>query len=136
MPLPWEPPMPEGLPPRGRQQMGAAVLPGAGLFYGAAPIVVRTKGDLSQALRQHERRVVIKNPNLARPFEYLLWVREVRWLWFGTLALGLLYWALYLNYGVNLRGTWDVSRSGSMEIILTPAAPTAPKSPPPPSGEE
>jgi hypothetical protein len=82
---------------------------------------VTTREELTKALRERRAQVVIGDKKLARPFERLLWARELRWWYFGTLIAGLLTYAISQQYGVKF--DWKVKRTPEFEIILTPTRP-------------
>jgi hypothetical protein len=120
-------------------QMGKVEFHITSTLYADA-ITVTTREELARALRQHERPVVIRNEKLARPFERLRWAQELPLWVFVGLLVGLLYWAVWLSYGVNIKGHFEINRtwlpSGDFEITLTPTSPTAPRSSPPSATEE
>jgi hypothetical protein len=88
---------------------------------------VQTKQELKRALYKRTSQIVIGDKKLARPFELLLWARELRWWYFGTLLAALCAYAISQGYGVRLRGEneWGLKRIGG-EITLTPTRPRAP----------
>jgi hypothetical protein len=92
---------------------------------------VTTKEELTRALREGTAPIVIKNEKLARLFEWLLWARELRWWYFGTLVALLIAYAISQQYSVKL-GLWGIGRQGG-EIVLNPQKPS---SPPSSTGEE
>jgi hypothetical protein len=88
---------------------------------------VTTREELEKALRERTQ-VIIADKKLARPFEWLLWARELRW-WLA--AFGIAY-AISQQYKIEFRHTeWRADRINQDEIIITPTT-----KPPPSRGLE
>jgi hypothetical protein len=92
------------------------------------PVRVFLRSQLTAALRQHARPIVIEDQELARPFTRLLRARQLR-LW----ALGEFY-AIGRSYGANIEAHWYIARyvlpGNVQKVILKPKqfgfnAPTA-----------
>jgi hypothetical protein len=103
-------------------------------------IHVTTKDELAKALHERKSPIIIGDKKLARPFEWLLWSKELRswakeaWWWFLVIYLmGAISQAMLKGHRVELRGGWDIGRHVNGEIILTPQRPP---SPPSATGEE
>jgi hypothetical protein len=69
---------------------------------------------------------VIIRDRLARPFEWLLWARELRWWFLGALVAWIVMHLVSQGYGVNLKVGWDIGRGASGEIVLIPTTPRPP----------
>jgi hypothetical protein len=107
---------------------------------GKPSLRVFTREELERALRERTSPVIIiADKQLARPFERLLWARELTHI--GTLVASLLAYAISQGYGakfdlrVHTDGGWLVGRING-EISLTFTPPTKPAPPPADPSEE
>jgi hypothetical protein len=94
-----------------------AVLAGAG----SLETRVSTREELEKVLRERTP-AIIGNRKLARPFERLLWARELRLWYFGAIIAFLIAYGISHGYGLRGKFDWDVTRR-SGEIVLTPPSP-------------
>ncbi len=98
------------------------------------PVRVSRRSQLTAALRQHARPIVIEDPELARPFARLLRARQLRLWALGELVADTMSYAIGRSYGANIEAHWYIARyvlpGNVQKVILKPKqfgfnAPTA-----------
>ncbi len=91
-----------------------------------APIPVRVsrRSQLTAALRQHARPIVIENQDLAGPFVRLLRVRQLRLWGLGEFMADTMSCGIDQSYGANVERHWYVGRyvlpGNIQKVILKP----------------
>jgi len=89
------------------------------------PVRVSRRSQLTAALRQHARSIVIEDQGLARPFARLLRARELRLWAVGEFVADTMSHA----YGANIEAHWQVGRyvpPGNVQKVILKPKPTAP----------
>ena len=91
-----------------------------------AEVVVRTPQELAPALAQHEKKIVIDNPQIAKHFIWLAYWREAKWPLVAFLIYHLLQMAIAHHYKIEAEWhmNWKIERSVNGKITLHPPAPT------------
>ena len=88
------------------------------------PVRVSRRSQLTAALRQHARPIVIEDQELARPFARLLRVRELRLQALGEFIADTMSHAIGRSYGANIEAHWYVGRyvlpGNVQKVILKP----------------
>jgi hypothetical protein len=88
------------------------------------PVRVSRRSQLTAALRQHARPIVIEDQELARPFTRLLRARELRLWGLGEFIADMMSQAIGRSYGANIEAHWYVGRyvlPGNLQkVILKP----------------
>jgi hypothetical protein len=88
------------------------------------PVRVSHTSQLTAALRQHARPIVIEDQELARQFARLLRVRELRLWALGEIIADTMSHAIGQPYGANIEAHWSVGRyvlPGNLQrVILKP----------------
>src|SRR5262249_7712964 len=82
------------------------------------------RSQLTAALRQHARPIVIEDQGLARPFARLLRARELRLCAVGEFVADTMSHAIGRSYGANIEVHWYVGRyvlpGNVQKVILKP----------------
>src|SRR5262249_28490052 len=87
----------------------------------ATVIRATNRAELSEALKQHARPIVVDDEKIARYFRFFLWFQS-SWLFAGLIA-----YAISRGFQVDFKHTeWRVDSTSQYEIILTPIQPSAP----------
>ncbi|MGB7464523.1 MAG: hypothetical protein WBW14_16625, partial [Candidatus Acidiferrum sp.] len=98
------------------------------------PVRVSRRSQLTAALRQHARPIVIEDQELARPFARLLRARQLRLWALGEFVSDTMPYAIGRSYGANIEAHWYIARyvlpGNVQKVILKPKqfgfnAPTA-----------
>jgi hypothetical protein len=93
------------------------------------PVRVSRRSQLTAALRQHERPIVIEDQELARPFVRLLRAREQRLWVLGEFVADTMSCAIDRSYGAKVERQWYVGRyvlpGNVQKVILKPKQRTA-----------
>ena len=88
------------------------------------PVGVSRRSQLTAALRQHARPIVIEDQELAAPFARLLRARELPSLGSSKFVADAMCSAIGRSYGVNIEAHWYMGRyvlPGNVEkVILKP----------------
>src|SRR5262245_10320373 len=88
------------------------------------PVRVSRRSQLTAALRQHARPIVIEDQGLARPFARLLRARELRLWAVGEFVADTMSHAIGRSYGANVEAHWYVGRyvlpGNVQKVILKP----------------
>jgi hypothetical protein len=88
------------------------------------PVRVSHRSQLTEALRQHARPIVIEDQELARPFARLLRVRELQLRALGEFIAHTMSHAIGRRYGANIEAHWYVARyvlpGNVQKVILKP----------------
>jgi hypothetical protein len=88
------------------------------------PVRVSRRSQLTAALRQHARSIVIEDQELARPFARLLRARELRPWSLGEVVADTMSHAIGQSYGANIEAHWHLARyvlPGNVQrVILKP----------------
>ena len=74
------------------------------------PERVSRRSQLTAALRQHARPIVIEDPELARPFARLLRARQLRLWALGEFVADTMSYAIGRSYGANIEAHWYIAR--------------------------
>jgi hypothetical protein len=95
-----------------------------GLGDDLIPVRVSRRSQLTVALRQHARPIVIEDQELARPFARLLRVRERGLQALGEFIADTMSHAIGGPYGANIEAHWYVGRyvlpGNVQKVILKP----------------
>ena len=75
------------------------------------PVRVSRRSQLTAALRQHARPIVIEDQELARPFARLLRARQLRLWALGEFVADTMSYAIGRSYGANIE---------ALKVILKP----------------
>jgi hypothetical protein len=82
------------------------------------------RSQLTAALRQHAKPIVIEDQELARPFARLLRARQLRLWALGEFVADTMSYAIGRSYGANIEAHWYIAlirRAGECtEVILKP----------------
>src|SRR6202048_2667885 len=73
------------------------------------PVRVFLRSQLTAALRQHARPIVIEDQELARPFARLLRARQLRLWALGEFVADTMSYAIGRSHGANIEGDWDIA---------------------------
>ena len=88
------------------------------------PIRVSHRSQLTAALRQHARPIIIEDQELARPFARLLRVRELGLQALGEFIADTMSHAIGRPYGANIEAHWYLGRyvlpGNVQKVILKP----------------
>src|SRR6266516_7047001 len=88
------------------------------------PVRVSRRSQLTAALRQHARPIVIEDQGLARSFARLLRARELRLWAVGEFVADTMSHAIGRSYGANVEAHWYVGRyvlpGNVQKVILKP----------------
>ena len=88
------------------------------------PVRVSRRSQLTAALRQHARPIVIEDQGLARPFARLLRARELRLWAVDEFVADTMSHAIGRSYGANIEANWYVGRyvlpGNVQKVILKP----------------
>ena len=88
------------------------------------PLIVASRQELAQALRQHALPIIIRDKKLARPFEVLWWAQQN---WWAVVMAIIIAYAISQRYGVTFKHTeWKTGVTTQDEIVLTPTRPQSP----------
>ena len=74
------------------------------------PVRVSRRSQLTAALRQHARPIVIEDQELARPFARLLRARQLRLWALGEFVADTMSYAIGRSYGANIEAHWYIAR--------------------------
>ena len=90
------------------------------------PVRVSRRSQLTAALRQHARPIVIEDQELAGPFVRLLRARQLRLWGFGEFVANTMSCGINQSYGANVEAHWYVGRyvlpGNVQKVILKPKA--------------
>ena len=88
------------------------------------PVRVSRRSQLTAALRQHARPIVIEDQGLARPFARLIRARELRLWAVGEFVADTMSHQIGRSYGANIGAHWYVGRyvlpGNVQKVILKP----------------
>ena len=88
------------------------------------PVRVSRRSQLTAALRQHARPIVIEDQELARPFARLLRARQLRLWALGEFVADTMSYAIGRSYGANIEEHWYIARyvllGNVQKVILKP----------------
>jgi hypothetical protein len=88
------------------------------------PVRVSRRSQLTAALRQHARPIVIEDQELARPFARLLRARQLRLWALGEFIADTMSCAIGRSYGANIEAHWYIAQyvlPGNVhKVILKP----------------
>ena len=88
------------------------------------PVRVSRRSQLTAALQQHARPIIIEDQELARPFARLSRARQLRVWGLGGLATDALSCVLTRCYGADIEAQWYIGRYGlpgnAQKVILKP----------------
>lgn len=88
------------------------------------PVRVSRRSQLTAALRQRARPIVIEDPELARPFVRLLRARQLRLWALGEFVADTMSYAIGRSYGANIEAHWYVGQyvlpGNVQKVILKP----------------
>src|SRR5437660_9240125 len=74
------------------------------------PMRVSLRSQLTAALRQHARPIVIEDQELARPFARLLRARQLRLWALGEFLADTMSYAIGRSYGANIEAHWYIAQ--------------------------
>jgi hypothetical protein len=93
------------------------------------PVRVSRRSQLTAALRQYARAIVIEDQELASPFVRLLRARELRLWGLGEFVANTMSRGIDQSYGANVERHWYVGRyilpGDKQKVILKPKRRTA-----------
>jgi hypothetical protein len=94
---------------------------GASSAVAVGTVLVRTASELTDALRQREKAVVIDDPKMADRFRALQGWQEARIWFFGSLIAALIALSISQNYKIELswQRDWKVNTMDG-KVTLTP----------------
>jgi hypothetical protein len=88
------------------------------------PVRVSRRSQLTAALRQHARPIVIEDQELAGPFVRLLRARQLRLWGLGEFVANTMSCGIDQSYGANVEAHWYVGRyvlpGNVQKVILKP----------------
>jgi hypothetical protein len=88
------------------------------------PVRVSRRSQLTAALRQHARPIIIEDQELARPFARLFRARELQLWALGQFVADTMSHAVGRSYGANIEAHWYVGRyvlpGNVQKVILKP----------------
>jgi hypothetical protein len=88
------------------------------------PVRVSRRSELTAALRQHARPIIIEDEDLAGPFVRLLRARQLQLCGFGEFLANTMSCGIDQSYGANVETYWYVGRyvlPGNLQkVILKP----------------
>ena len=88
------------------------------------PVRVSRRSQLTAALRQHARSIVIEDQELAGPFVRLLHARQLRLWGLGEFVANTMSCGIDQSYGANVEAHWYVGRyvlpGNVQKVILKP----------------
>jgi hypothetical protein len=88
------------------------------------PVRVSRRSQLTAALRQHARPIIIEDQELARPFARLFRARELQLSALGEFVADTMSHAVGRSYGANIEAHWYVGRyvlpGNVQKVILKP----------------
>ena len=88
------------------------------------PVRVSRRSQLTAALRQHARPIVIEDQELAGPFVHLLRARQLRLWGLGEFVANTMSCGIDQSYGANVEAHWYVGRyvlpGNVQKVILKP----------------
>jgi len=90
------------------------------------PMRVSRRSQLTAALRQHARPIVIEDQELAGPFVRLLRARELRLWGLGEFVANTMSFGIDQSFGTNIEAHWYIGRyvlpGNVQKVILKPKA--------------
>ena len=88
------------------------------------PVRVSRRSQLTAALRQHARPIVIEDHELALPFARLLRARQLRLWALGEFVADTMSYVIARSYGANIEAHWYIARyvlpGNVQKVILKP----------------